>query len=361
MGKINIKSKLNRITNWIIRKIEFFNWKYWIIYCAVVLIIGTIINCSTHFSFSNFLTHQLLLVANTTMLFYAMKQFFKDIGILGSHPDVSLLKKEPEVKAIYEKRLLSFQRSPWLLVIAFFITAFFFSCIVLLEYINLDIIGIYAIYIAGSSVLIGVYSYAQYVIFLWFIYKAGKCQFNCYDYNFYVPAESAWISQIAKTSQHLRNFFLFIGFIYVVEYSILIPADKITFENGTISLNTPNNIAFIISWIALFLLVIIAFPILNHIQYTLIVRIVNKLKDHAIGELSDLMKQEQHYSKNKKQRLSIIVTYNILIENIRQSKSYPIKRQLSYETLMLIVTFVVHFMNLISQVTSIPQIQLLLP
>lgn len=340
---------------WINYKFESMKWKNWIIYCVILFVIGVAINLETNFSFSHFLTHQILLIFATTMLVYAMKSFFVDIRLMGLDPKTNLLAKEPEISGLFKKRFLPLQRSPWIPVISFCITAFFFSCIVLLKYIEIDVIGIYAIYIAGSSVMIGVYGYMQYLFFLWFIYQAGKCKFNCYDYNFYVPAESDWISKIAIISQRLRNFFLFIGLIYVIEYSILIPADKITFKNGIISLNTPNNIAFVVSWIALFLLVILAFPILNHIQYNLIVTIVDKQKAHVIGELSEIMHEEQRNYHNKAHRFSTIVIYNILIENIRQSKSYPIKRQLSYETLMTLITFIIHFINLTSKVFSIAQ------
>ena len=55
------------------------------------------------------------------------------------------------------------------------------------------------------------------------------------------------------------------------------------------------------------------------------------------------------------------VSYSTLIEDVRNSKDYPIKRQLSYEALMTIVTFVVHILNLWSKLNSIPQVASLLP
>lgn len=340
---------------WINNKFETIKWKHWIIYCVLLFAVGVVINYVTEFSFPHFYTHQILLIFATTMLVYAMKSFFVEIKLMGLDPKTNLLAKEPEISGLFKKRFLPLQRSIWILVVSFCITTFFFSCIVLLEYIEIDAIGLYAIYIAGSSVMIGVYGYLQYLFFLWFIHQASKCKFNCYEYNFYVPAESDWISKMATISQQLRNFFLFIGLIYVIEYSILIPADKITFRDGTISLNTPNNVAFVVSWIALFILVILAFPILNHIQYNLVVTLVDKHKAHAIGELSEMMHEEQHNYRNKTYRFSTIVIYNILIENIRQSKSYPIKRQLSYETLMTIITFAVHIINLTSKVFTLTQ------
>lgn len=344
--------------SWVIHKFMTFRWNGWFTYCLILFFIGEIINYATQFSFPHFLTHQILLITATTMLVYAMKSFFKDIRKFSVGSKENLLSKVLSVKGLYENRLLPLQRTPLTFLVAILVAIFFFSCIVLLEYIKLDVVGVYAIYIAGSSVLLGVYGYLQYLYFLWFIYRIGECEFNCYSYNIYAPAGTMWVTQIAKTSQRLRNFFLFIGLIYIIEYSMLIPTNKIELSEGIISLYTPNNTAFVISWIALFLLVIVAFPIINYVQHMLVVRVVNRLKAQTVNELTELMYEEQRCSKNKKDRMFAVLSYDTLIENIHHSKSYPIKRHLSYEALMTLVTFVVHVMNLYSKIASIPQINI---
>ena len=290
------------------------------------------------------------------MLVYAISTFFRDVDILGTDSEKGLL-KEPEIKGIHDNKLIPLQKSLFPMVIAVLITTFFFSCIVLLKYIEIDIIGIYAIYIAGTSVLIGVYGYVHYLLFLWFVYQVGNCQFDISNYNFYVPAKSEWVLQIAKTAQRLRSFFLVIGLIYVIEYGMLVPTEKITIENGNISLNTPNNIAFVVSWIALFLLVVIAFPIINHFQYALVVRIVDRLKAQSVEELSELMSDTHRENYNQSERFPVIVSYNVIIENIRQSKKYPINQHLVYESIIAIITVIVHTINLANKILEIPQIQ----
>lgn len=356
-----IRKKLGSIIGWF----ENLKWNNWAAYCFVLFSIGVIINISTDFIFPHFFEHQILLITATTLLVYAIKTFFEDVHKFDSQSKESLLASNPGINAIYTNTLLPLQRSPWTVLACVTVTVFFFTCIILLKYISLDVIGIYALYIAGSSVMIGVYGYMQYLYFLWFIYKAGTYDYThgpmLYSYNIYSPAESAWVIQLAKTSQRLRNFFLFIGLIYVIEYGILIPTDKITIGENVIILNMPSNIAFIGSWIALFILVIIAFPIINFIQRSLILKLVNKLKAHTIHELSELMYTEQRDIKNRKDRLQIIITYDVLIENIKKSKSYPINRQVSYETIMTIITFCVHVFNLFDKIAKIPQLAAFLP
>jgi len=354
------KDVLCKSPDWVIKKFKTFPWKNWFIYCVLLFQVGIVINCATHYVFPHFVTHQLLLIAATTLLVYAMKMFFTDVDKLGKGSTEGLL-KNPEIRSLYLNKLLPFQRTFWAPLVSIVITVFFFTCIVMLEYIELDIIGFYAIYIAGSSVLIGAYGYMQYLYFLWFIYRAGKCNYKGNAYYKYVPAQTPWVIQIAKTSQKLRTFFLWIGLIYVIEYSMLVPTDKISFEDGLPSLSTPNNAAFFISWAALFLLVIIAFPIINYYQRRFVTSLVEKLKEQTIRDLSELMITEKAGKQNKEDRMSAVVTYSVIIENVRQTKNYPIDRQLGYETVMTFTTFVVHALNLYSTVTSIPQLSMLLP
>lgn len=359
MERLHLKTRLIKFPEWIIKEFKTFQWKNWLLYCILLFLFGAIINQATLYRFPHFVTHQLLLIAATTMLVYAMKMFFLDIDKLNGYDPEGLL-RNPEARSLFRKRLLPIQKTFLAPVISLIITVFFFSCIVKLEYIELDIIGFYAIYIAGSSVLIGAYGYVQYLCFLWFVYQAGKLKYGNRSYNIYSPAETPWVIQIAKTSQKLRSFFLWIGLIYVIEYGILVPTDKISFVNKTISLNTSNNTAFLISWAVLFLLVIVAFPIINHYQQKFVVDLVETLKDQTVEDLSLLMAEERRNTKNKKQRMSTVIAYSVIIENIRGAKSYPIKQMFGYETIMTFMTFVVHAMNLYSKVASIPQLSTLL-
>ncbi len=360
MGKSNFRTVIRKLPEWIIEKFKTLKWKNWLFYCILLFLIGRVIDFTTQYRFSHFLAHQLLLITATTMLVRAMKMFFLDIDKLNSSGSEGLL-RNPEARSLYLNKLLPVQKTYLAPAISIVITVFFFSCIFMLEYIKLDSIGIYAIYIAGSSVLIGAYGYAQYLCFLWFVHQAGNLKYRSDSYNTYTPAATPWVSQIAKTSQRLRSFFLWIGLIYVIEYGMLVPTDKISLTDDTISLNTPNNIAFLISWLALFLLVIIAFPIINHYQHQFVTDLVEKLKDQSVQDLSVLMAEEKHGNQNKKQRMSTVITYSVIIENIRRSKSYPIKQLFGYETIMTFVTFVVHVLNLYSKIASIPQLIPLLP
>lgn len=360
MKKTSHIKKWEDFPNCVIQKFKTFNWTDWFGYCVILFIVGAFINIQTGFVFPHFFVHQLLLIAATTLLIYAMKSFFLDVWSLSNKSPSHLLLKVPEVNGVYENRFLPLQKSPWIFPIAFFVMVFFFSCIILVEYIKIDVIGVYAIYIAGSSIMIGTYAYGHYLSFLWFIYQIGNCRFDRRAYNVYVPAETEWIKKIAKMSQNLRNFFLSVALLYTLEFSILIPVDKIELSDKGLFLHTPNNTAFVVFWVAFFLLVIIAFPVINYAQHKLVVRVINRLKSQTIDELSTLMFEEYGSIKDKRNRMYSVISYNTLIENVRQTKDYPISRQLSYETVMTVVTFAVHMINLITKITSISPLNALL-
>lgn len=363
MKTIYLFVKTLNLPDKIIKWFEKLTVKSWALYCAILFLVGVIINCSTHHRFRFFTLHQILLIAATTMLVLAMRSYFLSTKQLGVESGNGTLCKVPEVHGLYKEKLLRLQRTYWIFLAAVCITAFFFTCIVSLEYIKIDIIGIYAIYIGGTSVLIGVYGYVQYLFFLWFLHKIGKqVKFTQYGYNYYSPAKTEWVIQLAKISQRLRNYFLAIGLIYTGEYYILVPADVLTIEGKTITMNTPNNVAFIVSWAALFVLVIIAFPVLNRIQYTLVINIVEKLKGITKNDITELMLVEQQDSKTRFERLSIISTYSSLISFVDKDNSYPIKRYITYESFMTLTTVVLHCSNLLSKLPSIHQLlQLLNP
>lgn len=338
---------------WIIEKFKSFRWRNWFLYCVNLFVIGRIIDHKTKFVFQYFIIHQLLLIMATTLLVRAMRTFFNEVYSFQIESKQKLLSKTPELRGIFEKRFLPLLENKWTFLIAILITTFFFTCIVLVEYIKIDVIGIYAIYIAGSSVLIGVYGYMQYIYFLWFIYRASKCSYMRDTYNLLMPAQTKWVSQLAKVSQNLRNYFLLIGLIYVIEYSILIPKDKIKIVGDSISVNIPNNTAFFVSWVALFLLVIIAFPVINYLQRNLISQLISNLKGQTVNELSQMMMEEQSRNKYKQERMFSIISYSTMIDSVWKSKDYPINRHISYETIMTLVTFVVHAVNLYSKIASV--------
>ena len=351
------KKQKQPFMNWLISQLQNIKLRRWLLYIVLLSLTGQFINIFWNDYFPQFTIHQLLLIIATTMLVYAMRGFFNETDALRQSFAKGVF-RNTELRNLMQQQFQKWQQSKIPLLLGSIIVAFFFGCIVRLEYIRIDAVGLYAIYIGGSSVLLGVFGYCQYLLFLRMIHKINSMSIT--DYDIYSPADTGWVVQIAKTSRRLRNYFLAIGLIYVVEYGILIPMDKISFGES-VSLSTPDNFVFVFSWAALFLLVIIAFPILNAVQHRLIANIVVKMKNISINELSELMYAEKKASSSVKEKLTNTVVYNVLIMNVRQSKNYPIKRQLSFEVIMTTATLIVHLFNLYSKISQFPWLNDLLP
>ena len=93
MERSTLKRALMQFPAWLIEKFKSFRWKNWILYCILLFFVGTVINHATQYRFPHFVTHQLLLIAATTLLVCAMKMFFLDIDKLNHRGPESLLKQ----------------------------------------------------------------------------------------------------------------------------------------------------------------------------------------------------------------------------------------------------------------------------
>lgn len=338
----------NKFGIWFAHKWEDITFRNLSLYFFIMFVVGRIIDISTNKVFKNFLFHQILLIVASILIIYAIKKYFSQYSELSKS-----FERNPEIKAKFIK-YQKIQKSILPFLAAIIVTAFFFSNIFLLEYIKLDVIGIYAILLAGNCVIIGVYGYMQYVFFLAFVYTVSKV--NIWDYDIFSPSETKFIKDMAIISKRLIKYFLFIGLIFVTEYAILVPTDKIEIGQ-TININTANNLSFIITWIALFILVIIAFPVINYIQRKLIERVVLSVKSKSICQISDMMYTENIFEPNKKQRFISVLTYSAIIETIRKSKSYPIKSHLTVDAIITIASLMVHCLNLYSKLASLEWIK----
>lgn len=353
------KKKKSRLpfSKWVILKIRKSKTRSWILFFVAVFVSGQIINIFWNDYFTQFCIHQLLLMLATYLLLRAMRVFFSSVDSLESSPDKGV-SRNPELYGLIKRKLRRYQSLMLPFVFGVIISAFFFFCIVRLEYIKIDIVGLYAILLGSSSVCLGVYSYYQYLVFLKVIKEMSSLSIT--DYNTRSPADTGWIVHIAETSRRLMRYFASIGLIYVIEYSILIPSDKIQI-GFPIKLDTPDNIAFIVSWVALFILVIIAFPTLSAIQHKYIANVVAKMKNSSTDELSKLMYIEKSENLPAKDKLFSTVMYDILISNVKQAKNYPIKRKISCDSIATAIAVIVHILNLYTKVAQIPSLTNLLP
>lgn len=291
-------------------------------------------------TFNYFFPHLICLTINiiTTLSIgheYANTIAFLDDEILSEKN----CKKYIELCGIYKQfQKKAFHNLNFLLCII--VLTIFFWGIFTQQYIKLNIVGWYAIYMVSITVSISVIGYAQYLWLLWFLYRINYC--SLIPYNEIIPAYTPFLVKIGTLTKHAKWCFFIEGFLYVFEYYILIPKGNVTLKQ----INMPNQISFLITWGVIFVVIILAFPTIIFLQEVLLSKIVKELKRQQLETL--LYSYEiQAFEKIEVSPQSYM--RNQMINNLLTSPDYPVKIQRLGPSVIAAATGVLHIFNLINQ------------
>lgn len=226
------------------------------------------------------------------------------------------------------------------LVLCIIVLAVFFWGIFSQHYIKIDLVGCYAVYMVSITVSISVIGYTEYLWLLWFLYRVSNC--SSMVYNKIIPAYTPFLVKIATLTNRVKWCFFVEGFLYVYEYFILIPKGNITLSY----INMPNNFSFLVTWGVIFIVIIMAFPIIIYVQERLLSTIVSNLKNQEIKLLSNT--PDTMVIENSKE-FSEIYMRHWIINNLIASPDYPVKIQRLGPSVVSVATFVLHVTNLVNQ------------
>ena len=173
----------------------------------------------------------------------------------------------------------------------FIVYCFYAYCIYNLGFIPSNPLGVFGAILASVALLSGLSGYCLYIHFIYTIYYIS----SHYDYfNQAYPKHQNWYIQTYNMYKTLSNTFLFCGILYILEYCMLVINRAPIAINEIITLNL-DNILLYISWISIFLLIVIAFPILTHIGTNLFNDLCNKWVDNKIQRLdADILDKLQN-------------------------------------------------------------------
>lgn len=225
------------------------------------------------------------------------------------------------------------------------IPCIFFWAIFKQDYLNFDIVGVYGIIVISITLFMSILGYVEYMWMLWLLYRIAHCEH--FHYNKSNPSQTPFLIYIADITNCAKWFFLVEGFIYIFEYFILIPRNNLI--NGKIQM--PDNLSFFVTWIILLIVLIMAFPIIVLVQETMISKIIDNLKQEQIQALSICF----NIANNDLSNETIEQAYmcNSIMANIVSSSDYPIRTQRLGPALISVATFVLHTVNLLSQIPQI--------
>jgi hypothetical protein len=258
---------------------------------------------------NHFLLYQILFIPAIVIAFAEIKIFVASMAkykaMVASHPTRDT--------GTYISELL---QSYWSLPALVAVSSLYIYATITLNYIELTLTGYYALVMIGLvmlSAILGQTCYVYYLLLLRRVVASDKLK-----YNFYFPTRTDWVQLLTQTGARLSNAFFVLGFIYTLVYFLNMPAGyaKISLHPWRVVLTTPNNVAFVAGWIAIFVIIIIAFPLYAWLKERYVKILVRRLKDISIGELEFLVaKSDLRSSGNVDAELK----YYQLMANIENS------------------------------------------
>lgn len=289
---------------------------------------------------SYFFPHLVCLTLNVAITINIGKKYMNTLLNLNREITEEHVSENTELKILYLRfQEYAFCRCNTLVCIV--ILVLFFWGIISQHYIKADIVGIYAVFVVIITVSVSVIGYMQYFWMLWFLYRVNKC--SGFYFNKNVPAHTPFLVEIASLLETAKWCFFLEGFLYIFEYYILIPAGQIS----AYSLNIPDKTSFLITWLVLFVVIILAFPVIIFIQESFMANIVDNLKNQMVQTLSQEFDIVEHVNTTDR------FMYNAMIKNILASEEYPVKNKRLGPALVSLATFCLHAVTLLSQIPSL--------
>ena len=180
-------------------------------------------------------------------------------------------------------------RSRWAIPGLVTISSLYIYSTLSLRYIRMNAMGYYALLMIVLVMLSATLGQTCYVYYLLFLRKLAKGE--RFRYNFYFPARTEWLQLLAQIGDRLSNAFFVLGFIYTTVYFLNVPDGyiRVSRKPWRLVLSTPNDRIFLLSWVTIFLIIVLAFPVYAWLKTRYLKVIVRRLKDLSIGELDILV------------------------------------------------------------------------
>ncbi|HUP62350.1 MAG TPA: hypothetical protein VNA69_18240 [Thermoanaerobaculia bacterium] len=260
---------------------------------------------------NQFLLYQLLFIPAIVIAFAEIKIFVVSVGkykaMIASH--------HTRDTGTY---IVSLLQSYWALPGLFTVGTLYIYATISLKYIRLNPTGYYALVMIGLVMLSAILGQTCYVYYLLLLRRVAASE--TFKYNFYFPARTDWVQLLTRTGARLSNAFFVLGFIYTLVFFLNMPNDYITISPRPwrVVLTTPNNLAFVASWVTIFIIIIFAFPAYAWLKVRYLRLLIRRLKDISIGEIELLITEGNLRGKGN---VDAELKYYQLMTNIENSSS----------------------------------------
>ncbi|OWR30398.1 hypothetical protein CDO73_10780 [Saccharibacillus sp. O23] len=303
--------------------------------CLGIFLIGAVVNFLNPYPL--FYVHQIILLL---ILFLSMT-VVKKIFVFFDQSFPSPL-KDARLDG-FNKNFNSKMYSCIILIISTSVTLIYFISIFCLEYIKINLVGIYALMLGACALYVSIIGYCLLVILIRYLRTIRKDALELVEYERFSPANTDWLIKTSEFFNYLKRNFFILGFLFTLEYAILIPQNAIEFSPN-FQINTKNNAAFIMTWTGILLFIVLAFPIISFLSKKYIKEIIASFKQKTILELDKLL-----IIAEKNNSGTDVLSYVNLINRVNSSPSYPWSASnFRISSLIPLLTISVHLSKIIS-------------
>lgn len=162
---------------------------------------------------------------------------------------------------------------------------YFVSLILLKVLIWNELITIYGAITLILTVLIAIQLYLKYLLYILTLRKISKLEFTTLTpVSLHNPSESDWVVKFTDNMNSFSNHFGILGIAYTSLFYLTTPLSAIRFSENILIIDTPNNLAFAITWGIIFILIGFGYVILDYIWKKYIEDIIKKIKRMQLTE-----------------------------------------------------------------------------
>lgn len=332
--------RIRRFTEVIYHTICQITHTQWIICVLALILVGQLVNF--WFPLRFFHVYQFLFLFAIIYSSFQIKWFFFDFKDFrkenASQPELHFL-NEYLLKTVY---------SPMVLMLVILITFFYTFAALWLEFIEINVAGIYSAIIIIAVVALAVLAHALYSCYLLYLNKLSLNEEL--QYNYYYPSKTIWLIKIAAIGRRFSNGFFILGFIYTLVFFLnskgtLLMTDQqdIVRDLTGFQLFFESNIVFSICWFMIFVIIIFAFPFYHLKQRKLLSSIIEQMKIKTIQTLTnsaELAKRSGDLSFENE------IKFFDIIEKIDNSPRYPIKNNITIPVLSTLLSMCIHLLKI---------------
>lgn len=164
-------------------------------------------------------------------------------------------------------------------ILCFIACIYFVSISIILEFVNLNPIGVYSLFALSYVVFCAFIVFQQYIYLLFLLYAISKISPG----KFYelIPERTEWFSLLERYSTISRNMFIVLGSLFILLFTIFSPINSIQIiyqENFA----SPQFIPLLCTWIIILIAIVFMIPFSSFIKNNLLQKIYKNLVAQCI-------------------------------------------------------------------------------